>query len=92
MVPDMPRPIFKSKGMQRAEARVQQPLEEYLPAAYARQTSIEMAEDLGVSPSTVLTWLKEYRVEVRDRNQRPPQAAMQHRLDRMRRRTGSVVL
>lgn len=71
----MAEPIFKSRAMLRVEARIGQPLEDYLAERYLSRTQPEIAEELGVSGASVSRWMRELGVEARFPGQRPPVAA-----------------
>lgn len=58
--------------MQVVEHRLGRPLPAELAERYQRQSLREIARDLGVSHSTVRTWLGAFGVEPRFVGQRPP--------------------
>jgi len=72
------RPSFKTRGMERAERRVGQQLEEYLPAAYKAKNQEQIAAELGVTGATVSRWMRDphFDIETRLTGQRPPEAAV----------------
>lgn len=61
--------------MRRVQTRLQRPLEDFLRESYATRTLNEIAEELGVSQSTVHRWMTRYGIEARFPGQRPEEAA-----------------
>ena len=71
MLPDMADPIFKSRAVLRIEKRLGRSLEEFLTEAYQTKTQPQIAEELGVSATTVSRWMRDLGVEARFPGQRP---------------------
>lgn len=59
--------MLKTRGMQIVEARIGQPLEEYLEEKYHGEglTTVQIAAALGVDNSTVSRWMAALRIEAR---------------------------
>lgn len=74
------RVIEMTGPMRRVQARIEQPLEDYLRASYASLTLEGIAADLEskgvkVSQSTLHRWMRSYGIEARFPGQRPTEAA-----------------
>ena len=58
----------KTKKMLDVEARIGQSLDNYLQEEYVERgrTTVQIAHDFGVRPSTIGRWLRNYCIDVRD--------------------------